>query len=71
MCVNDLAISRFDVAGVWLLLLLDIFACLEKNCAGLFWQAIILVLTVIALVDGRLTAGQLRYCYDCAANYFP
>jgi hypothetical protein len=60
MHVNGLTISRFDVAGVRLLLLLDIFTCMEKNCAGLFWQAIILVLTVIALVDGRLIAGQLR-----------
>jgi hypothetical protein len=58
--VNGPAISLFNLAGARLLLLLDIFACMEKNYAGLFWQTIILVLMVIALGDGRLTAGQLR-----------
>jgi hypothetical protein len=32
------------------LLLLDIFTSMEKNYAGLFWQAIILALMVIALI---------------------
>ena len=51
MCRDGLAISRLDLAGVWLSFATLYFCMHGENCAGLFWQAIILALIVISLVD--------------------
>jgi hypothetical protein len=51
MRVNGPAISCFDLAGAWLPFATRYFCMHKENCAGLFWQAIILALMVIALVD--------------------
>jgi hypothetical protein len=49
MCVNRPMISHFDLA-VAQLPCYSIFLHAWKNYAGLFWQAIVIVLMVIALI---------------------
>jgi nicotinamide riboside transporter PnuC len=50
MRVNGSAISCFDLAGMWLPFATRCFCIHGENCAGLFWQAIILALMVIAQI---------------------
>jgi hypothetical protein len=50
MRVNGSAISHFDLAGTWLPFGTRCFCIQGENCAGLFWQAIILALMVIAQI---------------------
>jgi hypothetical protein len=50
MHVKDPVISRFDLAGAQLPFATLYFCMHGENCASLFWQAIILVLMMIALI---------------------
>jgi hypothetical protein len=48
--VNGPVISHLDL-GVWVPFANQYFCMHRENCTGLFWQAIILALMAIALVD--------------------
>jgi hypothetical protein len=71
-------IPHFDLAGARLPFATLYFCMHRENCAGLFWQAIILVLMVIVLVDydrsitiSAVIAWLITKIYDICCCSFP